>query len=197
MATLDLAKEVPNGWHTLGKVLEYAEDFNLKFVFARGVEYSELLRSKGFVLAWHNRNTGDDRFGDVGIWVKEGISPMRDTPRRSGTPLDILWGIFPLLFLVVTLGLLALRPAKKGHHSSVEAVSPLGGFVSKDSGPRIWDKFYSRRKQKGVIFYHQEPLVRALCGLIEISGKTVLEVGCGPARDSIQLAKMGARACCP
>lgn len=60
------------------------------------------------------------------------------------------------------------------------------------SRPEDWQKLWTKREIDD-IYPTQDAVIDSLCSQVEVRGKRVLEVGAGSGRDSLRLARMGAR----
>jgi len=102
---LDAAKYYPGGLSVLEKILSNSSEYNLKYVLCNDPVYEELLNRTGFTPI-------NEKYGKVTIWVKSG-TPTVDIGIKSPTFSDFLWGILPLVTLLVYFVTLTYHALKK------------------------------------------------------------------------------------
>jgi len=102
---LDAAKYYPGGLLVLEKILSNSSEYNLKYVLCNDPTYEELLNRTGFTPI-------NEKYGKVTIWVKSD-TPTVDIEIKSPTFSDFLWGILPLVTLLVYFVTLTYHALKK------------------------------------------------------------------------------------
>ncbi len=106
---LDNAKSYGSaGMEALRAVLKHANQYGLKFIFVRDRYYEPLIAFAGWrqVEAYEN--------GNVTLWSKEDVPPARDLNTHTTLPgiERVLWGVVPLLCLILALLLMIATPER-------------------------------------------------------------------------------------
>jgi SAM-dependent methyltransferase len=65
--------------------------------------------------------------------------------------------------------------------------------MKRSSEKRHWDEFWASSPEMADVYANDDRLVAFLLSRLDVNGKRVLEVGAGTGRDSLALAKRGAR----
>jgi hypothetical protein len=109
-ARLDNAKYYGTaGMESLRAMLKHANQYGLKYIFVRDRYYEPLIAFAG----WRQVETYDN--GNIGLWSKEGVPYAKPTERRGAatTFQRYAWGIFPVMFSMLTMLLLLLWPERR------------------------------------------------------------------------------------
>jgi hypothetical protein len=112
IAMIDTIKYFDPELKTLDEILATASSYNLKWVLVNDVYYYDILEKHGFELRLSAEITFDSRFGNVTIWGRDDIPPMTEETKSEKGFSSYLWGIAPLLLVVILLFLLFTRSLK-------------------------------------------------------------------------------------
>jgi hypothetical protein len=109
------------GMEALRAVLKHANQYGLKFIFIRDRYYEPLIAFAG----WRQVESYEN--GNVTLWSKEDVPPARDLQTQQKLP-DIertLWGVAPLLCLLLALLLMIATPEREEQVGAM-ALPPTG-----------------------------------------------------------------------
>ena len=65
--------------------------------------------------------------------------------------------------------------------------------MKKEPSVSVWNKFWNRKKDLSKVYPSSPSVLKAILGMGPVDGLKILEVGAGTGRDSLELAKAGAR----
>jgi hypothetical protein len=113
---LDAAKYYGDkGITILNEVLSNSSKYGLRWIICGDPTYNQILRNNRFVEKWSQVLTGDIRYGWVTIWEYVGLVQDYNPGKPKEEPLlnSYIWGIGPVLVLLITFLLFIIKEIKK------------------------------------------------------------------------------------
>ncbi len=117
LESLDNAKYFPQGLQVMAEILKRAETFHLRFIFSNDPFYNDFLIQQG----WRVSKTFKD---GLKIWTTDGISPLMAAEMTEHAPVTftfkhLLWGSYPVLYVLFALGLIGIP--KPSNHKEISS----------------------------------------------------------------------------